>query len=106
MLTAASGAAAQSSDLVAPLADIGDGVASVGRDAVRATDAAATAVHDGVEDAWAATISREPPGQLKVLPSEARRAPKPKLALRPSTTETTAKSGGKQHALSGIASYY
>lgn len=104
----------------ASFADISDGAARVGRDAVRATDEAARAVQEHVEDAWAASVAREPALELQAPPREAKRAPKPKVAARPGVdhektdqaksdqakTGQAKSGGGKQHALSGIASYY
>ena len=121
---------AQASEASAALSDITDGAASVGRDAVRATDKAVLEVREHVEDAWAATVAREPdlrpdlgPGMrpdlgLKAAPREVKRpSPKPQLAARPSapkapglqtpgSAKPAAGPGGKQHALTGIASYY
>lgn len=108
----ATSALAQSSDMspASSFADISDGAARVGRDAVRATDQAARAVQEHVEDAWAASVAREPALELQAPPREAKRAPKPKVAARPGTdhekTDQAKSGGGKQHALSGIASYY
>jgi rare lipoprotein A len=113
----ASSAFAQASDASAALSDITDGAASVGRDAVRATDNAALEVREHVADAWAATVTREPdlgPNLgLKAPPREVKRPSKPQLAARPpspkaaaSTAKPASGPGGKQHALTGIASYY
>lgn len=112
----ASSAFAQASEASAALSDITDGAASVGRDAVRATDKAALEVRERVEDAWAATVSREPDLRpdlgLSAPPREVKRSSKPQLAVRPPTPKVpgsakpAAGPGGKQHALSGIASYY
>ncbi len=96
---------------------------------MRATDKAALEVREHVEDAWAATVAREPalrPGLgpdmrpdlgLTALPREVKRPSKPQLAARPSSpkdaglkapgsAKPAAGPGGKQHALTGIASYY
>ena len=105
----ASAAAAQSTDTSAPLADLGDDVASAGRDAVLATDRAARVVQEHMEDAWTATIAREPDVKLRLLPDEVPRPPKPRVAARPQSVppgSNTPGTGGKQHALTGIASYY
>jgi rare lipoprotein A len=125
----ASSAFAQASEASAALSDITDGAASVGRDAVRATDKAALEVREHIEDAWAATVAREPdirpdlgPGMrpdlgLTAPPREVKRPSKPQLAARPSSPKASnlkapgsakpaAGPGGKQHALTGIASYY
>ncbi|MDO9384359.1 MAG: septal ring lytic transglycosylase RlpA family protein [Hyphomicrobiaceae bacterium] len=100
----ASSALAQASEASAALSDITDGAASVGRDAVRATDKAALQVREHVEDAWAATVAREPELSLKSgPPREIKRPSKPQLAARPPAAPGK---GGKQHALNGIASYY
>ena len=116
----ASSTFAQANEASAALSDITDGAASVGQDAVRATDKAALEVREHVEDAWAATMSREPARKrglapelgLTAPPREVKRPSKPQLAERPASAKApglakpAARPGGKQHALNGIASYY
>jgi rare lipoprotein A len=104
--------AAEAQDGPAALSDMSDGVAGAVQQGTRAladrADEAAAAISKPLDDAWSATITREP--RLTAPPRPAR-APKPQQATRPAiwpdeTRKPRSASSGRTHALSGIASYY
>lgn len=111
-LLAASGAAAQSSDTASFFSFFETGTTqSVQPSADLARDTGEVSGWSAQQDtaeaaAWEATLTLEP--QLAEPPREVR-VPRPALATRPEIRPALgmpAMSGGKQHALSGIASFY
>lgn len=101
LLAASSTASAQSSDFFS-FSMFGEAPAA----APSTGDATAWAAQDPAEAAaWAATLTIEP--ELTSPPRELR-IPKPTLAARPDLKpgQMPPVTSGKQHALSGIASYY
>lgn len=110
-LLAASGASAQSNDTGSFFSFFETGTTQTAQPAAAlARDtgdiSAWTAQESPESTGWETTLTLEP--QLAEPPREVR-VPQPKLAARPEIRPALgmpALSGGKQHALSGIASYY